>query len=38
VGWPELVLLGGRVIAADGRFAGAPGWGKYLPRDQVFAD
>lgn len=38
VGWPELVLLGGRVIASDGRFTGAPGWGRYLPRDQVFAD
>jgi dihydropyrimidinase len=31
-GWPELVLSRGRVVASDGRFAGEPGWGRYLAR------
>jgi dihydropyrimidinase len=31
-GWPELVLSRGRVVAADGRFVGEPGWGRYLAR------
>ncbi|MGH9062646.1 MAG: dihydropyrimidinase [Acidimicrobiales bacterium] len=31
-GWPELVLCRGRVVAADGRFVGEPGWGRYVPR------
>ena len=36
VGWPELVLLGGRVVADDGRFVGEVGGGRYLERAQVF--
>jgi dihydropyrimidinase len=35
-GWPSLVLSRGRVVARDGEFAGEPGWGRYLPRDQVW--
>ena len=31
-GWPELVLSRGRVVAADGRFTGEPGWGRYVAR------
>ena len=35
-GWPSLVLSRGRVVARDGEFCGEPGWGRYLPRDQVW--
>jgi len=35
-GWPELVLSRGRVVARGGAFAGERGWGRYLPRDQVW--
>ena len=35
-GWPELVLLRGRVVARDGRFVGEPAGGRYLARDQVW--
>lgn len=31
-GWPVLTILGGRVIARDGQFLGAPGTGRYLAR------
>lgn len=31
-GWPDLVTSRGRVIVADGRFVGADGWGRFLPR------
>ena len=31
-GWPELVLSRGRVVARDGVFSGALGWGRYLAR------
>jgi hypothetical protein len=30
------VLSRGRVVADGGRFTGEPGWGRYLPRDQVW--
>jgi dihydropyrimidinase len=31
-GWPELVISRGRVVARDGLFTGAPGWGRYVAR------
>ena len=31
-GWPNLVLSRGRVVARQGRFAGEPGWGRYVAR------
>lgn len=31
-GWPDLVLSRGRVVARRGRFAGEPGWGRYVAR------
>ena len=36
IGWPSLVTLRGKVVAEDGRFVGAAGWGRYQARDQVF--
>jgi dihydropyrimidinase len=32
IGWPELVLSRGRVVANDGRFEGEAGWGRYVAR------
>jgi dihydropyrimidinase len=32
VGWPELVLSRGETVAADGRFIGELGWGRYAAR------
>lgn len=32
LGWPELVLSQGRVVARDGRFVGEPAAGRYLER------
>ncbi len=31
-GWPRLVLSRGRTVARAGRYAGEPGWGRYVPR------
>jgi dihydropyrimidinase len=31
-GWPVMTISRGRVIARDGKFEGAPGHGRYLPR------
>ncbi|HEY6697282.1 MAG TPA: dihydropyrimidinase, partial [Acidimicrobiales bacterium] len=33
LGWPELVLSRGRVVAHDGRFHGEAGWGRYVERN-----
>jgi dihydropyrimidinase len=35
IGWPELVLSRGRVVAVDGSFTGEPGWGSYLARSPI---
>jgi len=32
LGWPDLVLSRGRVVARDGQFCGEPGWGRYVAR------
>jgi len=32
LGWPELVLSRGRVVARDGRFVGEPGAGRFVER------
>jgi dihydropyrimidinase len=32
VGWPELVLVRGRIVVNDGRFEGEAGYGRYLAR------
>ncbi|MCX6551605.1 MAG: dihydropyrimidinase [Acidobacteria bacterium] len=34
VGAPEMVIAGGEVIVEDGRFAGRPGAGRFLPRER----
>ncbi|HLN06396.1 MAG TPA: dihydropyrimidinase [Acidimicrobiales bacterium] len=34
-GWPELVLSRGRPVAADGRFTGEVGWGRYVAREPL---
>ncbi|MGH9055182.1 MAG: dihydropyrimidinase [Acidimicrobiales bacterium] len=31
-GWPRLVLSRGRLVAADGKFVGEQGWGRYVAR------
>jgi len=33
-GAPELVFSRGRLVARDGQFVGAPGWGRFLPRSR----
>jgi dihydropyrimidinase len=32
MGWPELVLSRGNVVARDGLFVGQQGWGRYVAR------
>ncbi len=31
-GWPVLTVVGGRVVMADGKVVGEPGWGRYISR------
>ncbi len=38
IGWPELVLSRGRVVARDGAYEGEAGWGRYLARSPVVED
>jgi len=34
-GWPEVVVSRGRVVARQGTFTGAPGWGRFVHRRQI---
>jgi len=38
VGWPELVLSRGQVVAKDDSFTGEAGWGRYLARAPIGVD